>query len=41
VDMLDGMFSFVLLDTHQKSLIAACDAIAICSLYMGCGLDGM
>jgi hypothetical protein len=41
VDMLDGMFSFVLLDTHDKSFIAARDAIGICPLYMGWGLDGM
>lgn len=41
VDMLDGMFSFVLLDTHDKSFIAARDAIGITPLYMGWGLDGM
>jgi glutamine phosphoribosylpyrophosphate amidotransferase len=41
VDMLDGMFSFVLLDTRDKSFIAARDAIGICPLYMGWGLDGM
>lgn len=40
VDMLDGMFSFVLLDTRDKSFIAARDAIGICPLYMGWGLDG-
>jgi asparagine synthase (glutamine-hydrolysing) len=39
--MLDGMFSFVLLDTRDKSFIAARDAIGICPLYMGWGLDGM
>lgn len=38
--MLDGMFSFVLLDTHDKSFIAARDAIGITPLYMGWGLDG-
>ncbi|VAH23417.1 unnamed protein product [Triticum turgidum subsp. durum] len=38
--MLDGMFSFVLLDTRDKSFIAARDAIGICPLYMGWGLDG-
>lgn len=41
VDMLDGMFAFVLLDTRDKSFIAARDAIGICPLYMGWGLDGM
>ncbi|XP_031477605.1 asparagine synthetase [glutamine-hydrolyzing] 2-like [Nymphaea colorata] len=40
VDMLDGMFSFVLLDTRNKSFIAARDAIGITPLYMGWGLDG-
>lgn len=38
--MLDGMFSFVLLDTRDKSYIAARDAIGITPLYMGWGLDG-
>ncbi|KAL6981185.1 Asparagine synthetase [Sarracenia purpurea var. burkii] len=37
--MLDGMFSFVLLDTRDKSFIAAWDAIGITPLYMGWGLD--
>lgn len=41
IDMLDGMFSFVLLDTRDKSFIAARDAIGITPLYMGWGLDGM
>ena len=41
VGMLDGMFSFVLLDTRDKSFIAARDAIGITPLYMGWGLDGM
>jgi len=41
VDMLDGMFAFVLLDTRDKTFIAARDAIGICPLYMGWGLDGM
>lgn len=41
VDMLDGMFSFVLLDTRDKSFIAARDAIGITPLYLGWGLDGM
>ncbi|KAF5954309.1 hypothetical protein HYC85_007165 [Camellia sinensis] len=40
VDMLDGMFSFVLLDTRNNSFIAARDAIGITSLYIGWGLDG-
>ena len=40
MDMLDGMFSFVLLDTRDKSFIAARDAIGITPLYMGWGLDG-
>ncbi|XP_072996793.1 asparagine synthetase [glutamine-hydrolyzing] 2 [Typha latifolia] len=40
VNMLDGMFSFVLLDTRDKSFIAARDAIGITPLYMGWGLDG-
>ncbi|KAL6003288.1 asparagine synthetase [Asimina triloba] len=39
VDMLDGMFSFVLLDTRDKSFIVARDAIGITPLYMGWGLD--
>lgn len=41
MDMLDGMFSFVLLDTRSKTFIAARDAIGITPLYMGWGLDGM
>lgn len=40
MDMLDGMFSFVLLDTRDGSFIAARDAIGITSLYIGWGLDG-
>lgn len=40
MDMLDGMFSFVLLDTRDNSYIVARDAIGITSLYMGWGLDG-
>ncbi|KAK6118379.1 hypothetical protein DH2020_047796 [Rehmannia glutinosa] len=40
VNMLDGMFSFVLLDTRDNSFIAARDAIGITPLYMGWGLDG-
>lgn len=38
--MLDGMFSFVLLDTRDNTYIAARDAIGITSLYIGWGLDG-
>ncbi|KAJ8503814.1 hypothetical protein OPV22_004700 [Ensete ventricosum] len=40
VDMLDGIFSFVLLDTRDNSFIAARDAIGITPLYIGWGLDG-
>ncbi|KAK3007011.1 hypothetical protein RJ639_016208 [Escallonia herrerae] len=40
LDMLDGMFSFVLLDTRDNSFIVARDAIGITSLYIGWGLDG-
>lgn len=40
MDMLDGMFSFVLLDTRDNSYIVARDAIGITSLYIGWGLDG-
>ncbi|KAK1373940.1 hypothetical protein POM88_030133 [Heracleum sosnowskyi] len=40
VDMLDGVFSFVLLDTSDNSFIAARDAIGITPLYIGWGLDG-
>ena len=39
--MLDGMFSFVLLDTRDKSFVAARDAIGITPLYLGWGLDGL
>jgi len=41
VNMLDGMFAFVLLDTRDKSFIAARDAIGITPLYLGWGHDGM
>eukprot|EP00897_Mesotaenium_endlicherianum_P005691 jgi/Mesen1/514/ME000104S10611 len=37
---LDGMFSFVLLDTRDNSYIAARDAIGITPLYLGWGRDG-
>lgn len=40
MDMLDGMFSFVLLDTRDNSFIVARDAIGITPLYFGWGLDG-
>ncbi|CAN6470393.1 unnamed protein product [Victoria cruziana] len=40
IDMLDGMFSFVLLDTRDNSFLVARDAIGITSLYIGWGLDG-
>ncbi|CAI0399947.1 unnamed protein product, partial [Linum tenue] len=40
VDLLDGMFSFVLLDTRDNSFVVARDAIGITSLYIGWGLDG-
>lgn len=38
--MLDGIFSFVLLDTRDNSFLAARDAIGITPLYIGWGLDG-
>ncbi|XP_047324657.1 asparagine synthetase [glutamine-hydrolyzing] 1-like [Impatiens glandulifera] len=40
VHMLDGMFSFVLLDTRDNSFVVGRDAIGITSLYIGWGLDG-
>lgn len=40
MDMLDGIFSFVLLDTRDDSFIAARDAIGITPLYIGWGLEG-
>lgn len=40
MDMLDGIFSFVLLDTRDNSFIVARDAIGVTSLYIGWGLDG-
>uniref|UniRef100_P93618 Asparagine synthetase [glutamine-hydrolyzing] n=1 Tax=Vicia faba TaxID=3906 RepID=P93618_VICFA len=40
VDLLDGIFSFVLLDTRDNSFIVARDAIGVTSLYIGWGLDG-
>ncbi|KAJ1380137.1 Nucleophile aminohydrolase, N-terminal [Sesbania bispinosa] len=40
VDILDGMFSFVLIDTRDKSFIAARDAIGITPLNLGFDHDG-
>jgi asparagine synthase (glutamine-hydrolysing) len=40
IDMLDGVFSFVLLDKRDNSFIVARDAIGVTSLYIGWGLDG-
>lgn len=40
MDMLDGIFSFVLLNTRDNSFMVARDAIGITSLYIGWGLDG-
>ncbi|KAF1894832.1 hypothetical protein Lal_00028276 [Lupinus albus] len=40
VDKLDGIFSFVLLDTRDNSFLVARDAIGVTSLYIGWGLDG-
>ncbi|KAL1222032.1 Asparagine synthetase [glutamine-hydrolyzing] 1 [Cardamine amara subsp. amara] len=40
VNMLDGIFSFVLLDTRDNSFMVARDAIGVTSLYIGWGLDG-
>ncbi|MCO5608465.1 hypothetical protein L7F22_062675 [Adiantum nelumboides] len=40
VSMLDGMYSFVLLDTRDNSFIAARDPIGITPLYIGWGVDG-
>jgi len=38
--MLDGMFSFVLLDTRDGSFMAARDPIGVTPLYIGHGRDG-
>ena len=44
--MLDGVFSFVLLDTRHgdrgssSSFMAARDAIGVTPLYIGWGIDG-
>ncbi|CAN6216622.1 unnamed protein product [Urochloa humidicola] len=43
VDTLDGVFSFVLLDTRNErasSFMAARDAIGVTPLYIGWGVDG-
>ncbi|CAL5053260.1 unnamed protein product [Urochloa decumbens] len=43
VDMLDGVFSFVLFDTRNEgasSFMAARDAIGVTPLYIGWGVDG-
>ena len=39
-NMLDGMFSFVLLDTENDVFMAARDHIGITPLYLGHGNDG-
>jgi asparagine synthase (glutamine-hydrolysing) len=38
--MLDGMFSFVVLDKRSGSFYAARDPIGVTSLYIGWGKDG-
>ncbi|KAG1338028.1 Asparagine synthetase [glutamine-hydrolyzing] [Cocos nucifera] len=38
--MLDGIFSFVLLDTRDHSFLVARDAIGVTPLYIGWGIDG-
>lgn len=38
--MLDGMFSFVVLDKRTNTMYAARDPIGITSLYIGWGKDG-
>ncbi|KMZ61059.1 Asparagine synthetase [glutamine-hydrolyzing] [Zostera marina] len=40
VDMLDGVFSFVLLNTRDNCFFAARDAVGVTSLYIGWGIDG-
>ncbi|XP_024358252.1 asparagine synthetase [glutamine-hydrolyzing] 2 [Physcomitrium patens] len=40
VNMLDGMWSFVLVDSRDNSFIAARDPIGITPLYLGWGADG-
>jgi asparagine synthase (glutamine-hydrolysing) len=40
VDMLDGVFAFVLYDTRTRTYMAARDAIGVNPLYIGWGADG-
>ncbi|CAN6301256.1 unnamed protein product [Urochloa humidicola] len=40
VDMLDGVFAFVLYDTRNNTYMAARDAIGVNPLYIGWGGDG-
>ncbi|KAG2541539.1 hypothetical protein PVAP13_9NG685100 [Panicum virgatum] len=40
VDMLDGVFAFVLYDTRNRTYMAARDAIGVNPLYIGWGGDG-
>ncbi|KAL6642056.1 hypothetical protein ACP70R_020237 [Stipagrostis hirtigluma subsp. patula] len=40
VDMLDGVFSFVLLDTRDRTFLAARDAVGVTPLYVGWAIDG-
>lgn len=40
VNMLDGVFSFVLFDTRNKTYMAARDAVGVNPLYIGWGSDG-
>ncbi|VAI06731.1 unnamed protein product [Triticum turgidum subsp. durum] len=40
VNMLDGVFSFVLYDTRNKTYMAARDAVGVNPLYFGRGSDG-
>jgi asparagine synthase (glutamine-hydrolysing) len=40
VDMLDGVFAFVLYDTRSRKYMAARDAIGVNPLYIGWGADG-
>jgi asparagine synthase (glutamine-hydrolysing) len=40
VDMLDGVFAFVLYDTRTRTYMAARDANGVNPLYIGWGADG-
>ncbi|KAL6653370.1 hypothetical protein ACP70R_008948 [Stipagrostis hirtigluma subsp. patula] len=40
VDMLDGVFSFVLLDTRDRTFLAARDAVGVTPLYVGWAING-